>query len=391
MHLRSAGGRGHYRNMPRLYAGEKYAGIHLFLTRPLYRLSHCLAPLRRRRAGGPGREPAGNLNRVRWAPETYEGRVMRYRSLGSSGLLVSVAGLGCNNFGGRIDLQQTRAVVDAAIDAGIKLFDTADIYGNAGGSEEMLGEVLGARRDQIVLATKFGHQRVDMGYGPAAGAKGGRAYIRRAVEHSLRRLRTDYIDLYQLHTPDPATPIGETMAALGELIAEGKVRYIGHSNFSGWQVAEAAVLARELGTVPFISAQNHWSLLERGAEAEVVPAARHFGLGVLPYFPLANGLLTGKIRRGQQAAEGTRLAGRPEYVTEQKLGRVEALAGWAQEHGVTVLEVAIGALAAQPGCGSVIAGATSPEQVKANASAADWVPSAADLADIDAIVPRSAA
>ena len=230
-----------------------------------------------------------------------------------------------------------------------------------------------------------------MGYGPAAGAKGGRAYIRRAIEHSLRRLRTDYIDLYQLHTPDPATPIGETMAALGELIAEGKVRYIGHSNFSGWQVAEAAVLARELGTVPFISAQNHWSLLERGAEAEVVPAARHFGLGVLPYFPLANGLLTGKIRRGQQAAEGTRLAARPEYVTEQKLGRVEALAGWAQEHGVTVLEVAIGALAAQPGCGSVIAGATSPEQVKANASAADWVPSAADLADIDAIVPRSAA
>ena len=315
---------------------------------------------------------------------------MRYRPLGHSGLLVSVAGLGCNNFGRRLDTDATRSVIDAAIDAGITLLDTADMYGT-GRSEEILGEVLAGRRDQVVLATKFGHSGVDMGYGPAAGAKGGRAYIRRAVEHSLRRLRTDYIDLYQLHTPDPATPIGETMAALGELIAEGKVRYIGHSNFSGWQVAEAAVLARELGTVPFISAQNHWSLLERGAEAEVVPAARHFGLGVLPYFPLANGLLTGKIRRGQQAAEGTRLAGRPEYVTEQKLGRVEALAGWAQEHGVTVLEVAIGALAAQPGCGSVIAGATSPEQVKANASAADWVPSAADLADIDAIVPRSAA
>jgi aryl-alcohol dehydrogenase-like predicted oxidoreductase len=315
---------------------------------------------------------------------------MRYRPLGHSGLLVSVAGLGCNNFGRRLDTEATRSVIDAAIDAGITLLDTADMYGT-GRSEEILGEVLAGRRDQVVLATKFGSSGVDMGYGPAAGAKGGRAYIRRAVEHSLRRLRTDYIDLYQLHTPDPATPIGETMAALGELIAEGKVRYIGHSNFSGWQVAEAAVLARELGTVPFISAQNHWSLLERGAEAEVVPAARHFGLGVLPYFPLANGLLTGKIRRGQQAAEGTRLAGRPEYVTEQKLGRVEALAGWAQEHGVTVLEVAIGALAAQPGCGSVIAGATSPEQVKANASAADWVPSAADLADIDAIVPRSAA
>jgi aryl-alcohol dehydrogenase-like predicted oxidoreductase len=315
---------------------------------------------------------------------------MRYRPLGHSGLLVSVAGLGCNNFGRRLDTEAARSVIDAAIEAGITLLDTADIYGT-GRSEEILGEVLAGRRDQVVLATKFGSSGVDMGYGPAAGAKGGRAYIRRAVEHSLRRLRTDYIDLYQLHTPDPATPIGETMAALGELIAEGKVRYIGHSNFSGWQVAEAAVLARELGTVPFISAQNHWSLLERGAEAEVVPAARHFGLGVLPYFPLANGLLTGKIRRGQQAAEGTRLAGRPEYVTEQKLGRVEALAGWAQEHGVTVLEVAIGALAAQPGCGSVIAGATSPEQVKANASAADWVPSAADLADIDAIVPRSAA
>ena len=315
---------------------------------------------------------------------------MRYRPLGHSGLLVSVAGLGCNNFGRRLDTEATRSVIDAAIDAGITLLDTADMYGT-GRSEEILGEVLAGRRDQVVLATKFGHSGVDMGYGPAAGAKGGRAYIRRAVEHSLRRLRTDYIDLYQLHTPDPATPIGETMAALGELIAEGKVRYIGHSNCSGWQVAEAAVLARELGTVPFISAQNHWSLLERGAEAEVVPASRHFGLGVLPYFPLANGLLTGKIRRGQQAAEGTRLAGRPEYVTEQKLGRVEALAGWAQEHGVTVLEVAIGALAAQPGCGSVIAGATSPEQVKANASAADWVPSAADLADIDAIVPRSAA
>jgi aryl-alcohol dehydrogenase-like predicted oxidoreductase len=314
---------------------------------------------------------------------------MRYRPLGHSGLLVSVAGLGCNNFGRRLDTEATRSVIDAAIEAGITLLDTADMYGT-GRSEEILGEVLVGRRDQVVLATKFG-SGVDMGYGPAAGAKGGRAYIRRAIEHSLRRLRTDYIDLYQLHTPDPATPIGETMAALGELIAEGKVRYIGHSNFSGWQVAEAAVLARELGTVPFISAQNHWSLLERGAEAEVVPAARHFGLGVLPYFPLANGLLTGKIRRGQQAAEGTRLAARPEYVTEQKLGRVEALAGWAQEHGVTVLEVAIGALAAQPGCGSVIAGATSPEQVKANASAADWVPSAADLANIDAIVPRSAA
>jgi aryl-alcohol dehydrogenase-like predicted oxidoreductase len=315
---------------------------------------------------------------------------MRYRALGESGLLVSVAGLGCNNFGRRLDVTATRAVVDAAVDAGITLFDTADMYGTGGQSEEILGEVLAGRRDQVVLATKFGHQSVDMGYGPAAGAKGGRAYIRRAVEHSLRRLRTDYIDLYQVHTPDPVTPIGETLAALGELVTEGKVRYIGHSNFSGWQVAEAAAAARELGTAPFVSAQNHWSLLERGAEAEVVPAARHFGLGVLPYFPLANGLLTGKVRRGQDPPAGTRLAGRPEYVTEQKLSRVEALAGWARQHDITVLDVAIGALAAQPGCASVIAGATSAEQVKANAAAADWVPSAGELADIDAIVPPPA-
>jgi aryl-alcohol dehydrogenase-like predicted oxidoreductase len=245
---------------------------------------------------------------------------VRYASLGNSGLLVSVAGLGCNNFGRTLGVQATRGVADAAIDAGITLFDTADMYGG-GRSEEVLGEVLAGRRDQVVLATKFGHQGADLGYGPAAGGKGGRSYIRRAIERSLRRLRTDYIDLYQIHMPDPVTPIGETLAALGELVTEGKVRYIGHSNFAGWQIAEAALLARELGTAPFISAQNHWSLLERGAEAEVVPAARHFCLGVLPYFPLANGLLTGKIRRGQAAPEGTRLAGRPEYVTEQKLSR----------------------------------------------------------------------
>jgi aryl-alcohol dehydrogenase-like predicted oxidoreductase len=312
---------------------------------------------------------------------------MRYRSLGESGLVVSVAGLGCNNFGRRLDTDATRAVVDAAIDAGITLLDTADTYGGAGRSEEILGEVLAGRRDQVVLATKFGHQSADLGYGAAAGGKGGRAYIRRAVEHSLRRLQTDHIDLYQLHTPDPVTPVAETLAALDELVQAGKIRYIGHSNFSGWQIAEAALLARELGTVPFISAQNHWSLLERRAETEVVPAARHFGLGVLPYFPLANGLLTGKIRQGQSAPEGSRLAGRPEYVTEQKLGRVEELISWAQAQGVTVLDAAIGGLAALPGCTSVIAGATSPEQVKANAEAASWQPSAEQLAEIGAIMP----
>jgi aryl-alcohol dehydrogenase-like predicted oxidoreductase len=314
---------------------------------------------------------------------------MRYGPLGESGLQVSVVGLGCNNFGGRLDHEGTRAVVDAAIDAGITLFDTSDTYGGGGGSETALGEILGRRRDQIVLATKFGHQRADMGYGPAAGAKGGRAYIRRAIAESLRRLRTDHIDLYQLHTPDPVTPVGETLAALQELVAEGKVRYIGHSNFSGWQIADAAHAAAVGGRTPFISAQNHWSLLERAAEAEVVPAARHFGLGVLPYFPLANGLLTGKIRRGQPVPAGTRLASRPGYVTDEKLAKVEALAGWAERQGATLLEVAIGALGAQPGCSSVIAGAMTPDQVKANAAATDWIPSADQLAEINQIVPPS--
>jgi aryl-alcohol dehydrogenase-like predicted oxidoreductase len=200
-------------------------------------------------------------------------------------------------------------------------------------------------------------------------------------------LRTDYIDLYQLHTPDPVTPVEETIAALNELVAEGKVRYLGHSNFSGWQLADAAHLATIGGHAPFISAQNHWSLLERAAEAELVPAARHFGVGVLPYFPLANGLLTGKVRRGQPVPAGSRLAGRAGYVTEKKLDKVEALIAWAQEHGVTVLEVAIGALAAQPGCSSVISGAMTPEQVKANVAASEWIPSAAELAEIDQIVP----
>jgi len=239
---------------------------------------------------------------------------MRYRSLGNSGLVVSVAGLGGNNFGRRLDVDATRAVVDAALDAGITLLDTAESYG-AGRSEEFLGDALAGRRDQVVLATKFGHRSADMGYGAAAGAKGGRGYIIRAVERSLRRLRTDYIDLYQIHTPDPTTPIEETLSALGDLVAQGKVRYLGHSNFAGWQLAEAAGASRELGTTGFVSAQNHWSLLERGIQAEVVPAALHYGLGVLPYYPLANGLLTGKVRRGLPPPEGSRLASRPDYIT----------------------------------------------------------------------------
>jgi aryl-alcohol dehydrogenase-like predicted oxidoreductase len=313
---------------------------------------------------------------------------MRYRTLGDSGLLVSVVGLGCNNFGGRIDLQRTRAVVDAAIDAGITLFDTAEMYGKDGGSELALGEVLAGRRDKVVLATKFGHQKVDMGYGPAAGAKGGRGYIRLAVEKSLRRLRTDYIDLYQLHTPDPLTPIEETIAALDELVAEGKVRYIGHSNLSGWQLADAA--HKSAARTPFISAQNQWSLLDRGVEAEVVPAAVHFGLGVLPYFPLANGMLTGKVRRGRQLPAGSRIATRSHLVTEEKLETVEALIEWGAERGVSILEIAIGGLAAQPGCASVIAGATSAEQIIANAAAGEWEPNPEDLAGLDKISPPPA-
>jgi aryl-alcohol dehydrogenase-like predicted oxidoreductase len=315
---------------------------------------------------------------------------MRYRTLGDSGLQVSVVGLGCNNFGRRLDTDGARTVVDAGLEAGVTLLDTAESYGGHGASETILGEILEGRRDRVVLATKFGHQSSDLGYGPAAGAKGGRSYIRRAVTESLRRLRTDYIDLYQLHTPDPVTPIAETIAALDELVREGKVRYIGHSNLSGWQLADAAHTAEQMGAAPFISAQNHWSLLERSAEAEVVPAAIHFGLGVLPYFPLANGLLTGKVRRGQGPAEGTRLASRASYITEEKLDRVEELVSWAQGQGVSLLEVAIGALAAQPGCSSVIAGAMSAEQIKANVAAGEWIPDDEQLAAIDQIVPPPA-
>ena len=307
---------------------------------------------------------------------------MRYRTLGNSGLQVSVVGLGCNNFGRRLDLAATKKVVHAALDEGITLLDTADIYGGNGTSERFVGEALRDRRDQVVLATKFGHQSADMGYGPAAGAKGGRGYIRRAVEESLRRLQTDYIDLYQLHTPDPVTPIEETLAALTELVNEGKVRYVGHSNFAAWQLAEAEHVARAEGYVRFISAQNQWSLLDREVEAELVPAALHYGLGVLPYFPLANGLLTGKVRRGKDLPVGSRIAERAHLVTPEALDRVETIATWAEKHGRTVLEVGIAGLAALPGCSSVIAGATSADQVKANAAAAEWEPDPAELAEV---------
>jgi aryl-alcohol dehydrogenase-like predicted oxidoreductase len=315
---------------------------------------------------------------------------MDYRPLGNSGLHVSVVGLGCNNFGLRIDRAASRAVIEAALDAGITLFDTADIYGGQGGSEDALGEVLGKRRDDIVLATKFGHQDHDMGYGPAAGAKGGRGYIRRAVEASLRRLRTDHIDLYQLHTPDPETPIAETLAALHELVIEGKVRYIGHSNLSGWQLAEAAHVADELAVTPFVSAQNQWSLLDRDIEREVAPAAEHYGLGILPYFPLAQGLLTGKVRRGEAIPAGTRLVDRSHLVTERRLDQVEQLRTLADKLGRSLLDLAIGGLAGRPVVGSVIAGATRPEQVHANVAAGGWTPTADELAAIDEITSPDA-
>jgi aryl-alcohol dehydrogenase-like predicted oxidoreductase len=294
-------------------------------------------------------------------------------------LVVSVVGLGCNNFGRRIDLEATRTVVRAALDAGITLFDTADYYGD---SEDFLGEVLGRERDDIVLATKFGLD-LEGKLGPDWEARGSRRYIRKAVESSLRRLRTDWIDLYQFHEPDPLTPIEETLAALHELVIEGKVRYIGCSNFDGWQVADADWVARTGQRTRFISAQNHYSLVERGVETELVPACERFGLGVLPFFPLGNGLLTGKYRRGEEPPAGTRLTERRAWLSDRRFDQVEELEKYAEQRGVSLLEVAIGGLAAKPMVASVIAGATKPEQVRANVAAGAWVPSAEDLAELD--------
>src|SRR5215831_1784015 len=256
---------------------------------------------------------------------------MEFRAVGGSGLQVSVAGLGCNNFGGRLDAEATDRVVHAALDLGVTLFDTADIYGGRGRSEELLGRALGSRRDEVVLATKFANP---MGDGPyERGAS--RRYVMRAVEASLRRLGTDHIDLYQQHVPDAATPIDETLEALADLVRSGKVRYVGSSNFSGWQVAEADARASALGVPQFITAQNEWSLLRRSVEREVVPACAHFGVSVLPYFPLASGMLTGKYRRGEDPAEGTRLAtrGGAGWMTDANFDKVEALAAVAAERG----------------------------------------------------------
>ena len=296
---------------------------------------------------------------------------MRTRTLGDGGPEVSVVGLGTNNFGRRCDLEQTRAVLDAALDAGVTLIDTADIYGD-GSSEDYIGRVLEGRRDRVVLATKFGMPMAD---GPDL-PRGSPEYVRWAVEGSLRRLRTDVIDVYQMHDPDPWTPIDETLGALDELVRAGKVRHVGSSNFTVPQVEEADRVARERGTVRFVAAQNQYSLLERAAEDELLPACERLGIGVLPFFPLASGLLTGKYRRGEVASVG-RLAGRT--IADGQFDRVEALARFAEERGVSLLEVAVGGLAAMPAIASVIAGATTPEQVRANAEAGEWTPSESDL------------
>lgn len=314
---------------------------------------------------------------------------MTYRQLGPSGLTVSAVGLGCNSFGVTVPTTQVPALVHAALDAGVTLFDVSDTYGSqAGESEELLGEALGSVRDEVVVATKFGMDTRGLN-GPDWGVRGSRRYIRKAVEGSLRRLGTDHIDLYQMHQPDPHTPIAETLAALQELVVEGKVRYLGSSNFSGWQIIDADWTAHTSGATPFISAQNEYNLLNRESEQEVIPALEHIGGGLLPFFPLASGLLTGKYRRGQDAPEGTRLARRPDRLARADFDVVEALQRFADDRELSLLQVAIGWLAAQPSVASVISGASKPEQVRSNAAAV-WEPEPADLAELDRITGAAA-
>jgi aryl-alcohol dehydrogenase-like predicted oxidoreductase len=310
---------------------------------------------------------------------------MTYRPLGPSGLVVSAVGLGCNAFGVRADIDATREIVHAAIDNGITLFDVADIYGpEPGVSESMLGEVLGEHRDDIVLATKFG---MDMqgANGADYGVRGSRRYIRRAVEASLRRLRTDHIDLYQMHEPDPVTPIEETLTTLHELVVEGKVRYVGSSNFAGWQVVEADWVARSSGSAAFISAQNKYSMYDRSAEAELIPACEHVGVGLLPFFPLEYGLLAGRYQRGEPAPEGSKLADSSGRLENADFDRIERFEAYAANRGLSPVEVAIGGLAAQPMVASVIAGASKADQVVTNAEAGQWEPTPEDLVALDEV------
>jgi len=311
---------------------------------------------------------------------------VRHRRLGAEGPEVSVVGLGCNNFGMRVDAEGTRAVVDAALDAEVSLLDTADTYGK-GLSEEYLGRALEGRRDRIVLATKFGNPMSDDDELPLGSPE----YIRKAVAGSLRRLRTDWIDVYQYHRPDGVTPIEDTLGALNELVEEGTVRFIGSSNFNASQIEEADRIASEHGWTRFVSAQNEYSLLERQVEEKLLPTCERLGIGFLPYFPLASGLLTGKYRRGEDPPEGARLAGRPERLTSEVFDRIEALERYAEEREVTLLHVAIGGLLAQPPVASVIAGATKPEQVRANAAAGEWEPTEEDMRELHEVLAGIAA
>ena len=308
---------------------------------------------------------------------------MEFRHVGTSGLEVSVVGLGCNNFGRRLDSAGTAKVVHAAIEAGITFFDTADVYGN-GLSEEYLGQAIKGRRDDLVIATKFRSPMGDTPYDQG----GSRRYVFRAVEASLARLDTDYIDLYQMHSPDLGTPIEETLSALDDVVQQGKVRYIGSSNFAGWQIADADWTAHDRGTSRFISAQNNYSLLERQVEHEVTPACKRFGIGLIPFFPLASGMLTGKYRRDREPPNGARLSGSPSsgrYLNPANFDKVERLEAFAADNNVTLLEVAISGLLSQPQVCSVIAGATSPEQVMANAQAGSWKPLPLQLEALDKV------
>ena len=310
---------------------------------------------------------------------------MEYRNLGSSGLRVSLVGLGCNNFGMRLDLEETRAVVDRAFDRGITLFDTADMYGGRGGSETQLGKILGHRRKEIVLASKFGMAMSDDG--TKIGAS--RRYIMSAVEDSLKRLKTDWIDLYQLHQPDPLTPLDETMRALDDLVTQGKVRYIGCSNLPSWQVVESQWLSKSMGLSKFVSCQDEYNILNRNIEEELIPAMQKYGCGLLPYFPLASGLLTGKYKQTAMPA-GARLTDMPTfanriYLTEENFEIVDKLNAFAKKAGHSILELAFGWMASRPTTASIIAGATRPEQIDANVEAIGWVMSQSEIDEVDKI------
>ena len=301
---------------------------------------------------------------------------MEHRNVGASDLEVSVVGVGCNNFGRRLDLTGTRAVVEAALAVGITFFDTADVYGEQGASERFLGEILEGRRDRVVLATKFGWN-----------GDGSPGHVRRAIDASLERLRTDYVDLYYYHRPDGTTPFVETLSAMQDLVDEGKVRHLGCSNLTADQLHDVTAATQELGMPPIVALQNEYSLLQRSPEKDVLPLCRVHRIGFVPYFPLASGLLTGKYRRGQPAPEGSRLAGRSDRLGDDRLARVEALERFAEERGHTLLELALGALISRPGVATTIPGATTPEQVRTNAAAAAWTLSKRELSALDDLAP----